>query len=226
MKKILIAIAVILMGVYLFVEHGIVYLKKEHIVLVEPDHWKNGQITTFLETNEASANTNKISKLEKAEFFAKVQSTMQEIKSMTITIEDKRKKLSDLNTIGIAGVKAIINELSKVNWSDSEVQLDLALVDYLKYRIKWDEKTRSLVSTVIQEARPKTNSPRDQAVWVANRVELLEALAAVDLDKATQIVKVNQDKFYRDQLEYGVLANLLDQGLSQSEAKQVLKRYL
>ena len=159
-------------------------------------------------------------------FFTKIQSTFAEIKQPNASEDQMKIKLSAINAMGIDGVKLILDQLSKNNWSDAEIQRDLTLIDYLKYRMKWDTITTNLVIDSVSEKRPTHISIRNQAIWVSTRVELIEAIAKKDIDLAAKIVKSSSDPFYRTQLEYGIYLSLIDQGLNPNKAKQELARYL
>ena len=173
---------------------------------------------------KSAVQTKAPSKIDKTKFFATIQSSMQEVQMPTASESLQREKLSELNAYGIEGSKLILNELRKGSWTDAEVVQDLSLIDYLKYKVKWDEESRKLVAEAISEPRPDALNSRDQAVWVSSRVELMEALAAADIDSSYAIARKTKDTFYKNQLRYGILMSLIEKGVDRPEAIKTVDR--
>lgn len=79
--------------------------------------------------NEEELNSRNVVSLIPSNFFTQIQTTFIEIIQPSTTDTVRVEKLSAINAFGLSGVKVIIDELNKKNWTESEVQQNLALVD-------------------------------------------------------------------------------------------------
>jgi len=119
----------------------------------------------------------------------------------------------------MAGVRSILNRLNATPTSDGEVKERLALVDYLRYRLRWDENLSQKIEQVILKPIDESASPRYQAPLYAEKSELLGALAQKNWDSAAQTLTRIQNQRLKKIALVEAYLSLLDSGLSREEAK-------
>lgn len=105
-----------------------------------------------------------------------------------------QSELSRLNAEGSRGVHHILKNLSSSAFDPSrDTSLRIAMVDYLVYRMKFDEHTAETVSQFIQKPLPKTAEKRNQAALLAERAELTGGLSKYRWEDVKRILTATED---------------------------------
>ena len=102
----------------------------------------------------------------------------------------------------------------------------MSYVDYLSYRMKWDEPLRSDIAAMIIQPVDTIKDIRYRATRVAENNELLDGLAKVDFDHAIDVA-LNIDSITIRKLALGKLHdNLINQGMSWEEATSEMRSFI
>lgn len=118
-------------------------------------------------------------------------------------------RLMALNLNGQFGVDAVLDRLGNSPASDAEVVNRLHLLSYLKYRCKFDPETRTKIAHFLGTPVKSANL-KDTGVIVADRAEMLGALARYDWAKAETVIRAEENTDLRGLMAYEAYYNLKD----------------
>lgn len=170
-----------------------------------------------------SQNVEPLDAEDTKEFFAELETVFLTKATASLNGDALRTHLGRLNERGERGVRSILNQLAKVPKSDKEVQTRLALVDYLRYRMRWDPKLPKaafdLAVTPIAADTPR----RYKAVLMADKAELVNGLSRVNWALAADAIAAESDPTLKDLFAYEAFHGLLSAGQSREEALRAVQ---
>ena len=131
----------------------------------------------------------RLSNQEIRAFYAEIQKLFLERVPHVVDTASLQSALIQLNERGWLGVEAIFSALQKVPQTEAEGKKRMAYVDYLLYRMRWDFLTRERVGEWISDGSENEEIPtKSLAMILAEKTELLEGLARVDVEAAKQVL--------------------------------------
>ena len=160
---------------------------------------------------------------EKAAFLNDVQFVFGKLALAGVDKEAMAEHLSRLNRRGSAGVEAIAQILAKPTTVNKEVRQRIALVDYLAYRARWDENTKSKIISILELNFPNNVPTKYRSVLIAERAELLGSLAALDWQAAMPLLAKISDPLFRKYAASEAAFKLAERGISFEQAKSQVR---
>lgn len=154
---------------------------------------------------------------EEKKFFVEIEFLYSVGKGL-VDQEIRGTMLSNLNSRYSRGVNSILKTLSTSAKSTKELDLNIKLVDYLCYRLKFDEKLRDVVPDIIDRDRWKFDDERDEAIVIAENAEILERLAAIHIEQSLSVLASRQDSISQRIYAKYIFRGLKKTGVSDSEA--------
>ncbi len=181
-------------------------LPKSNIVEKFSGH---GLIPQKVEPNRPSVNVAaRFSQEVKEVYFRDVEETFT-VAAQTLDKARLNGKLMALNQRGQIGVDAILGRLGGPPATDAEIVNRLHLVTYLKYRCKFDPETRAKLANFLQTPYESADI-KETGVIVAERAEMLGALAGHDWAKAEAVIRAEKKTELKDLMAYEAYYNLKD----------------
>lgn len=134
-----------------------------------------------------------------------------------------RRHLAKLNEQGKSAIDFISKELSHPASQDSEVKQRLYLIDYLNYRLRWDQAAMEQARQIVEEPIPANTPIRYRATTIVEKSEIIEGIARVNWKLAAElIIATNSDQIKRLASSASYYA-LVDGGKTKEEAKRMVK---
>ncbi len=164
----------------------------------------------------------RLSQKEEVKFVGELENMFRDQAVHAADPESLRPVLSALNARGRAGVVSIVARLGSTPTSDQEVHLRLSLVDYLKYRVRWDKQVQDDIAKIVSDPIPQNAPPKWVAAIIADRAELLNGLAHVNWEKAADLLRSLPASKLKEVASFEVWMSLVEQGMPREAAlKQV-----
>ena len=140
------------------------------------------------------------------------------------TVVDPRQLRPQLLAINAQGNKAVQVMFVGLRSAKTPLTTRLAIVDYLRYRLRWDDNLSDLVlEYVTQEI--ETNDQQFQALTMADKAELLGAIAKRDRLLARQVVETVDQPLFRNIISYEIYHALLEIGEESATAQQFVRSF-
>lgn len=140
------------------------------------------------------------------------------------TVVDPRQLRPQLLAINAQGIKAVQVMFVGLRSAKTPLTTRLAIVDYLRYRLRWDDDLSDLVlEYVTQEI--ETNDQQFQALTMADKAELLGAIAKRDRLLARQVAETIDRPLFRNIISYEIYHALLEIGENSATAQQFVRSF-
>ena len=169
-------------------------------------------------TGVKSSSSNELSPSQKRAFFAEIEQVFGTLAVGGAPSEVINKHLSQLNARGPAGLRAVVETLAKPATNDSQVKPRLFLLDYLAYRLRWDESAKAAAVAIAGTKIPEGTPTRYRATTIAEQSEIIEALIRLDWATGTRIIQKSSVPQLRRLGSHAAYEHLLNIGLSKAEA--------
>jgi hypothetical protein len=174
--------------------------------------------------NSVSVAERALSAEEQKIFFSELEQFYTKIAISTVNPDVLRPRLQGLNARGHAGVISIIKTLEKPAQKDKEVGVRLALVDYLKYRSRWDPTTQDRIVSLVTSKLDLNTNDRYLAIDIADRAELIGGLASTNWEKASAALVGIKDETLRKYATAEAFVSLQESGISRVKAIEQMKK--
>ena len=140
------------------------------------------------------------------------------------TVIDPRQLRPQLLAINAQGSKAVQMMFAGLQSAKTPVTTRLAIVDYLRYRLRWDDGLSDLVLGYIEQ-EIETDDQQFQALSMADKAELLGAIAKRDRLLARQVAETIDRPLFRNIISYEIYHALLETGEQPLIAQQFVKSF-
>ena len=140
------------------------------------------------------------------------------------TVIDPRQLRPQLLAINAQGNEAVQMMFAGLQSAKTPVTTRLAIVDYLRYRLRWDDSLSDLVLEYVRQ-EIKTDNQQFQALSMADKAELLGAVAKRDRLLARQVAETIDRPLFRNIISYEIYHALLENGEHPSIAQQFVKSF-
>ncbi len=173
-----------------------------------------------------SGRSLKLTTAQENVFVAELTSVFTDLIIHTIDRDAIRIALSNLNRRGRAGVDLIKKELSRAPTNETEIRQRLGMVDYLKYRIRWDEQVQEDISSIIRSPLQPETSKKYLAAAIMDRAELLNGLAHANQDLAVKLFKEIHNPLLRKMASHELFYSFIEKGLPREIALQEIQKII
>ena len=137
--------------------------------------------------------------------------------SIGVNKELNNARIVQLNTQITPALPQLLQELQSVPSNAKVLKRRMALVDYFRYRMRWDEE---IIPTLVAYIRAGSDA-RDtkvRAMVLADKAELLGGVAAVDPELAREIASDISDPLMQDLAAYEIYFGLQRSGKDDKQA--------
>lgn len=141
------------------------------------------------------------------------------------TVIDPRQLRPQLLAINAQGIEAVQTMFAGLRSVKTPVTTRLAIVDYLRYRLRWDDDLSDLVLEYVTQEETETNNQQFQALTMADKAELLGAVAKRDRLLARQVAETIDRPLFRNIISYEIYYALLETGESSEVAQQFVRSF-
>ena len=179
----------------------------------------------FLSTDLQIEGGETLTKNEEKQFFAEIAFYYTTGQGITDP-KTRNTMLSDLNARYAKGVNSILRKLAVTATTTKELDRNIHFVDYLSYRLKFDEELRKIVPQMIKRDEQAFNDERDEAIVIAENGEILEKLAGISPSESLNILKGRPDSISRTIYIKYVLSGLKTSGMSTKEALNAIRNII
>lgn len=125
-------------------------------------------------------------------YFAEMQKVFLELAPSAVDPVVYQDQLIKLNERYRSGVRSSLETLEKSVETREDALRNLAILDYFRYRMRWDERLKADVLHLLGKELPEQRLVKSKAALIADRLELVEILAEEDWDLALQALgKIN-----------------------------------
>lgn len=159
--------------------------------------------------------------LEKKELYRNLEQLFVE---RLPTVVDPRQLRPQLSAINAQGGKAVQMMFAGLRSAETPVTTRLAIVDYFRYRLRWDDRLSDLVLDYIAEELA-TDSQQFQALVMADKAELLGAIAKRDRLLARQVAETIDRPLFRNIVSYEIYHALLEVGEESATAQRFVRSF-
>ncbi len=135
----------------------------------------------------------------------------------TVDTDKLMDEIIKLNERYYRGRRSVLNQLSKAPQNDKQVSQRLAFVDYLSYRMRWDEFARREVASIIAQPIKKETPKRYQAAYLADKRELMRGLAQHDWELALRTLGKMEKSYNRSLASVAAYFTRLQSGVSEEQ---------
>ena len=140
------------------------------------------------------------------------------------TVVDPRQLRPQLLAINAQGSEAVQTMFAGLRSAETPVTTRLAIVDYLRYRLRWDDSLSDLVLEYVkQEIEP--GDQQFQALSMADKAELLGAITKGDRLLARQVAETIDRPLFRNIISYEIYHALLESGEHPTIAQQFVRSF-
>lgn len=140
------------------------------------------------------------------------------------TVVDPRQLRPQLLAINAQGNKAVQLMFVGLRSAKTPLTTRLAIVDYLRYRLRWDDDLSDLVLEYVTQ-ETETNDQQFRALTMADKAELLGAIAKRDRLLARQVAETIDRPLFRNIISYEVYHALLEIGEDSATAQQFVRSF-
>ncbi len=151
-------------------------------------------------------------------FFTEIETVFGTLAVSGVPTKKLNKHLAQLNSRGAAGLRAVVTSLALPATEDSKVKRRIFLVDYLSYRMRWDDAAKKAAVQLVNSPIPANTPLRYRATTIAEHSELIEALIRIDWDMAVALIQKSQISQIRRLGIFAAYEHLLNTGLSKMDA--------
>jgi hypothetical protein len=160
---------------------------------------------------------------EETRFFAEVSHVFLDEVPAVVDVSTIMPDVIKINERYRRGVRSILDDLASAPAVDEEVKPRIARVDYLKYRIRWDERARGDVAALVGSDLTADVPVHYKAVVYTERLELIEELAAHDWSLALQTLSKIKDPFLAQKAAQTCYAKRVNEGVSTESSEEEVK---
>lgn len=151
-------------------------------------------------------------------FFTELETVFGTLAVSGVPKKTLNKHLAQLNSRGAAGLRAVVATLASPATEDSQVKRRMFLVDYLSYRMRWDDAAKNAAVQLVNSPIPVNTPLRYRATTIAEQSELIEVLIRIDWDMAVALIQKSQVSQIRRLGIFAAYEHLLNTGLSKVDA--------
>jgi hypothetical protein len=169
-------------------------------------------------THSPAPTPKELSSTDRKVFFDEIETVFGTLVLGGLSPAALQERLAKLNALGAAGLSAVVSELEAPAREDSQVRRRLFLVDYLAYRMRWDERAKDEALRLASATIPSTIPARYRATTLAEQSELIEAFVRTDWDAGTTLIREARSPQLKRLGALAAYEHLLNTGLSQADA--------
>ena len=155
---------------------------------------------------------------ERQQFYSEIATVFGSMTISGASAEQLNAALSRLNERGQLGLKEVVRSLSKPARTDPEVRERLFLVDYLNYRLRWDEEAKAAAIQLASCSIPNSTPLRYRATTIAEQAEIIEGIARVDWNTAADLIGQSKNRQIRRLASSAAYYHFIETGLDEGEA--------
>ncbi|MDE3268665.1 MAG: hypothetical protein OYH77_00085 [Pseudomonadota bacterium] len=138
-------------------------------------------------------------------------------------------KLQQLNAVIKPRMPQLVAELTSMPSDERALKRRMALVDYFRYRMRWDARLIPTLVPYLKEeidAGMGASGEKIQAMVMADKAELLGGIAVVDPDLARAVASDISDPLLRDLAAYEIYFGLQRRGDTQEQAMAYVRGFV
>lgn len=155
-------------------------------------------------------------------FYEKIKNIFDRSESAFISPELSRQYLQEINEQAKIGLNNIFKTLNSTPVSNSDVIDRLYLVDYLRYRMKFDQDTVKLVEKFILTELDQSISTHFKAAIIADKAELIGHLATLKPDKSIKVYQLLDDSVVKNSIRNELIIGLKLSNINESQINYYL----
>lgn len=156
--------------------------------------------------------------MEKEQLLTTVKLLFLQLAPAAINPKYLTPMLVRINEQGERAVTFMLDELHSPPVDVAKLRARMAIVDYFRYRMNWDQNIIEPLIAFIEQEIPASISLETKAIILADKAELLGGLATVDRDLAEQVANNIEDPIMQSIAGYEIYHGLLQDGADPAEA--------
>lgn len=160
---------------------------------------------------------------EERAFFQEITTVFLELQPAVVDSEQLMPHVIKLNERYRRGVRSILNKLATPAHDDKQVRDRLGMIDYLTYRLKWDERARQDVSELVSAAIPSDASLRYKAAAYGEKLELFAGLVNNSWSVALETLSQIKDPYLAQKAAQLAYAVRLESGAASASTEDEIK---
>jgi hypothetical protein len=183
---------------------------------------KNRQHKIPAFTNETTNKTTDLTQDQVVEFVKEIDLTFGSLVVAGVNDDEINDSLSRLNERKDAGVRALIQILTNTP-KDDEVRGRISMIDYLLYRSRWDDLTRSEILRLGTSEVPETIPSKIRGAIIVERSEMIGRLASFDWSATREALQEMKNPIARRVTAAEAVFALAEGGMPINQAREQVR---